>query len=484
MADMLTDYSRPSRWRRPLFIAIFAVIGVITALVIFAQTPGTILFNGLASTVTAPIVAGQPAGPYKTVLAQSPTSEHLYVDHSLASPVPGQNSSFYVMANSCDGCQRVSSGYRSELIAPNVGGNDQFKHVFIGGWYYLDADYPVLQSEPVPDTRGYHDDVIMQFHGQDATSPPLTVAFTGVTGTNIMRIGGSLNCSTDSTGALKCTGFSTAWSAPMPGRSKWFSFVMEYSGGQASNTGYIAAWMNGQQIITKTPWNTVRAGQPGTTLHTGLYIGWYPPGPRPMHTSGLVIGDTLDIVNRTLGINQSSTPTPAPTPTPSPTPAPTPPPQPSPSPSPSPTPTPTAAKTPLYRLYSGLVGDHFYTTSSQEADNATKIGYAKEGVSGYIYPTQVSGTIPLYRLYSGAIGDHFYTASLQEADNAAKLGFVREGITGYVYSSQASGTAPLYRLYSGIVGDHFYTTSAQESTTAAKLGYSNEGAAAYIFTAP
>ena len=45
-----------------------------------------------------------------------------------------------------------------------------------------------------------------------------------------------------------------------------------------------------------------------------------------------------------------------------------------------------------------------------------------------------SGGMPLYRLLRSDWGDHFYTVSASEADNAvANAGFQKEGIAAYIY---------------------------------------------------
>jgi hypothetical protein len=47
------------------------------------------------------------------------------------------------------------------------------------------------------------------------------------------------------------------------------------------------------------------------------------------------------------------------------------------------------------------------------------------------------GAIPLYRLYSGAAGNHFYTTSAPERDNAVSVyGYVEGGIAAYVWPSR------------------------------------------------
>ncbi len=72
-------------------------------------------------------------------------------------------------------------------------------------------------------------------------------------------------------------------------------------------------------------------------------------------------------------------------------------------------------------------GLHFYTQS------ANCEGTTLEGVMGYIATAAgTAGSIPLYRLFGG--GDHFYTTSAAERDNAINnLGYASEGVAGYVW---------------------------------------------------
>jgi hypothetical protein len=137
----------------------------------------------------------------------------------------------------------------------------------------------------------------------------------------------------------------------------------------------------------------------------------------------------------------------------------------------------------LYRLLNPNNGDHFYTTSLAERDNAiAAFGYRSEDIACYAYDSQVPGTTPLYRLLNPTIGHHFYTTSAAERDNAVgNLGYQSEGIACYVYGSQAPGITPLYRLLNPGNGDHFYTTSAAERDNAvASFGYQSEGIACYV----
>lgn len=76
-----------------------------------------------------------------------------------------------------------------------------------------------------------------------------------------------------------------------------------------------------------------------------------------------------------------------------------------------------------------------------------RFGYGSEGSAFYVYQYNVSGTNPLYWLFSSQIGDHFYTISTFERDDAiANYGYTSKGIAGYVFDSQIPGTTKLYRL--------------------------------------
>ncbi len=156
----------------------------------------------------------------------------------------------------------------------------------------------------------------------------------------------------------------------------------------------------------------------------------------------------------------------------------------------SPTPTQAAESlqtVPLYRLLKTGTGNHFYTTSATERDNAVNhLGFKYEGIAGYVFSTQVTGSIPLYRLVlaTSTVLDHFYTTSAAERDNAVKTySYKYEGIQCYVLPTQMRGTTPLYRLVNS-KPDHFYTISSPEKDNAVKsYGYKYEGIASYIFAA-
>ena len=81
---------------------------------------------------------------------------------------------------------------------------------------------------------------------------------------------------------------------------------------------------------------------------------------------------------------------------------------------------------PLYRCLKGD-GRRFYTTS----DTCEGAGPV-EGILGYLGTQAVCGAVPLYRLYGK--GDHFYTTSDAERDNAvAMYGYLFESQVGFVW---------------------------------------------------
>ena len=87
-------------------------------------------------------------------------------------------------------------------------------------------------------------------------------------------------------------------------------------------------------------------------------------------------------------------------------------------------------------MYSPSAGDHFYTTSVAERDNAIqRLGYSDEGITGYVYSQGgVADTVPFHRAYNGKVKDHFYTVNAVEMENAVRrLGYVYEGVAGHVF---------------------------------------------------
>jgi hypothetical protein len=84
----------------------------------------------------------------------------------------------------------------------------------------------------------------------------------------------------------------------------------------------------------------------------------------------------------------------------------------------------------VHRLYNSSSGNHFFTTNDQELLTAQRVGYAYEGIVGRAYAPSVAasnGFTVVQRLYNGLTGEHFYTSSATEAASAVGLGFSAEG---------------------------------------------------------
>jgi len=133
-----------------------------------------------------------------------------------------------------------------------------------------------------------------------------------------------------------------------------------------------------------------------------------------------------------------------------------------------------------------MPGDHFYTTSQIERDNAFAfLSYIEEGTACFVFNAPAPETTPLFRLYSPTTGDHFYTTSQAEANNAVSTyGYQAEGVACHVFDLSLVGTVPFYRLLNAN-GDHFYTTSQTEANNAIySFGYHSEGIACHVFDSP
>ncbi len=139
---------------------------------------------------------------------------------------------------------------------------------------------------------------------------------------------------------------------------------------------------------------------------------------------------------------------------------------------------------PVYRLWNGRSGDHFYTMNPAERDGAIRGGYAAEGVAGYLPAAGTPNAKTVYRLYNSSVGDHFYTTSADEAEAARRSGYLREGSLGSIFPEYNGDTAPLMRMWSSKATDHFYTANYNELLAAYNGGYGFEELLGWIGTTP
>ena len=133
------------------------------------------------------------------------------------------------------------------------------------------------------------------------------------------------------------------------------------------------------------------------------------------------------------------------------------------------------------RMYNPGSGEHFYTGSSEEAQNLIDAGWTLEG-PGFITPTV---GIPIYRLYSDRYGDHFYTTDVNERDTYVAAGWALEGSNNGIAfpSADALTGVPMYRVHNpnayseNKAGAHHFTASWEEVQNLVRKGWVYEGVA-------
>jgi hypothetical protein len=126
----------------------------------------------------------------------------------------------------------------------------------------------------------------------------------------------------------------------------------------------------------------------------------------------------------------------------------------------------------VHRSWHAGTGEHFYTTSLEEAQCC---GFTLETQDFYfIYIVQHAGLAQWNRCIKPN-GMHFYTT-----DGGCE-GTTFEGTIGYVATAAVGDARPLYRSYYGPTGDHFYTTSAAEHNAAVAGGHIDEGTVCWVW---
>ena len=131
---------------------------------------------------------------------------------------------------------------------------------------------------------------------------------------------------------------------------------------------------------------------------------------------------------------------------------------------------------PMYRLFSKVTMEHFYTDSEHERDILKSRGWMDEGIGWY---APEKSKTPVYRLYNTSLMDHHYTTSVYERDTLVKNhGWISEGIGWY---SDDGKEVPLYRRYCSLLvsGAHHYTTARREADYLVSVGWMDEGIAWY-----
>jgi lysyl endopeptidase len=158
----------------------------------------------------------------------------------------------------------------------------------------------------------------------------------------------------------------------------------------------------------------------------------------------------------------------------------------------TPTATSTGARSPVYRFYNTVRGNHFYTIDAGERDLVIALlpDYHYEGIAFYDYAKPVAGATELYRFYNAQVAAHFFTSSLPERDyvRASLPAYSYEGVAWYTSANSqvGLGLTPVYRFYNSSTAAHFYTISEAERDGVQKYlpKFAYEGIAFYASTSP
>ena len=133
------------------------------------------------------------------------------------------------------------------------------------------------------------------------------------------------------------------------------------------------------------------------------------------------------------------------------------------------------------------MGHHFYTIDKDEGDRAEREAKFKfEGIAAFVLPSPQPGAVALHRSFNGGVGDggdHFYTTSQAEQDEAEKHDWRKEFDACFVFdpnAPQPANTVPLLRFFNSSITDHFYTIDSGEGARAQDNGWAPEGIACFV----
>lgn len=126
---------------------------------------------------------------------------------------------------------------------------------------------------------------------------------------------------------------------------------------------------------------------------------------------------------------------------------------------------------PVYRLYKGESGEHFYTADENERESLLSRGWTDEGIA-WNCPQPA---IAIYRMYNPHEKHHF-APNFAEAESLQKSGWTFEGVPLF----GATSGQPVYRVYNHNNGDHLLTTNQAERDALVGAGWLDEGEVFYV----
>lgn len=145
------------------------------------------------------------------------------------------------------------------------------------------------------------------------------------------------------------------------------------------------------------------------------------------------------------------------------------------------------ATTSMWNLYSPILDSHVVVTSKDSYDFLISVGWQGQGVAytALSEPGQVDGvpTMPLYRLYSEIIGTHFYATQKWAYDFLVSQGWKGEGIRAYVLTRPTPSVIALERFWHPGKRRHYWSTDPTDRTKLPAQGWDYNGVVGYVLPA-
>ena len=141
----------------------------------------------------------------------------------------------------------------------------------------------------------------------------------------------------------------------------------------------------------------------------------------------------------------------------------------------------------MWNLYSPILDSHVVVTSKDSYDFLISVGWQGQGVAytALSEPGQVDGvpSMPLYRLYSEIIGTHFYATQKWAYDFLVSQGWKGEGIRAHVLTRATPSAIALERFWHPGKRRHFWSTDPADRTRLPAQGWEYNGVVGYVLPA-
>ena len=141
----------------------------------------------------------------------------------------------------------------------------------------------------------------------------------------------------------------------------------------------------------------------------------------------------------------------------------------------------------MWNLYSPILDSHVVVTSKDSYDFLISVGWQGQGVAytALSEPGQVDGvpSMPLYRLYSEIIGTHFYATQKWAYDFLVSQGWKGEGIRAHVLTRATPSAIALERFWHSGKRRHFWSTDPADRTRLPAQGWEYNGVVGYVLPA-